>query len=292
MTEAAVAETDTAIDASDAGISDIEERARKLGWKPKDEYKGPPGGWRDAETFIAQGEQVLPILRERYRKQEKDIEELKGKLALATDTIVDLSERFRTTDQRAFERAKAQLEREREAAVEAGDTAAFRNKERELRELEKQAPKPAPAVRPADAPPAVHPDALEWVRENPWFQSDADMASFADTFHKTLLQREPGLSIKQNLAKVSAATRAAYPEKFGRAPRTIDDDDNPARHAPAAVGGSAAPRSPGAPKPRSWDALPQDTKQAYTRYADMLKGKGKPLTKEEWAATYWAQEDK
>jgi hypothetical protein len=35
--------------------------------------------------------------------------------------------------------------------------------------------------------------------------------------------------------------------------------------------------------------MPEASKQAFTRYAKQLEGKGAPLTKEEWAQSYWEQ---
>ena len=35
--------------------------------------------------------------------------------------------------------------------------------------------------------------------------------------------------------------------------------------------------------------MPNDVKTQFSRYVKMLEGKGKPLTKDEWAENYWSQ---
>ena len=66
-------------------------------------------------------------------------------------------------------------------------------------------------------------------------------------------------------------------------------DDNPRRSEPAAVAASSPSRGAQRTNPRSFDAIPKESKDAFARYAKMMNGKGAPLTKEEWASDYWSQ---
>ena len=38
---------------------DIEAEARKHGWRPKEEFKGDPARWTDAETFVKRADEVM-----------------------------------------------------------------------------------------------------------------------------------------------------------------------------------------------------------------------------------------
>lgn len=289
-------------DTSDTGI---EARARTMGWKPKEEYRGPAEAWRDAEEFVRRGEEELPVLRERSRATERRLQAVQSQLSESTAVITDLTERVRNSDERAYKRARADLLKERAAAVETGDTTKFNQVEAELVDLDTTKPKPLAERRAVAQPPEgstdVHPDALAWANENPWYHSDAQMRNAALSLHTQLLQAEPDLSVKENLARVTASVSAMFPGRVGnsgglpprrpRPPAEQDDeepDDNPRRREPAAVG-SGQERRPRDRNARSFDAMPKDSKDAYTRYAKQLEGKGKPLTKEEWAADYWSQ---
>lgn len=274
-----------------APVSEIETRARAMGWKPLDEYRGPQHAWRDAATFVEKGETDLPIMRERNRKLERELEKLSREQGETTIMVRDMTERFRTSEQRAYERAREAIMAEREAAVEAGDTAAFRRAETRLADAEKTAPKPV-TVAPANAN-TPHPEALEWQADNPWFDTDPTLKSVALATHNLLLQREPTLSVRENLAKVTAEVKRRYPEKFTAAAggfRTVPDDDNPRRNAPSDVAGSTAPRTPGRAEAKSFATLPADSKTQFRRYKKMLEGKGKPITEEEWAAIHYESE--
>ena len=56
------------------GSDNIETKAREMGWKPLEEFKGNPDNWRDAEVFVERGEEILPIVR-------KDNEKLRAEVA-------------------------------------------------------------------------------------------------------------------------------------------------------------------------------------------------------------------
>ena len=126
------------------------------------------------------------------------------------------------------------------------------------------------------------PEVAEWGKNNPWFATDPEMQRFAQSYHVALLQTQPGLSLADNLAEVTDAVRNKFKDRF-------QPPENPRRNAPPAVAGTGpGPNLRAAP--RGWDSLPKDAKEAYGRYARMLEGKGKPFTKEEYAASYYEGE--
>jgi hypothetical protein len=297
---------DKAIEVDDGAQNEIEVRARAMGWKPQNEYRGPAGHWRDAAEFVRRGEDELPIVRERYRAAERKIDELKGQLDRTTAVISELTERTRTRDERAYQRAKRDLLSERDAAVEVGDTKAFRRIEAELEDLQKEAPTvvrsgtQAAAAGAVSQPQEPHPDAVRWAHANPLYQTDAAMAQEAHAEHIRLLNLEPSLSVTENLTRVTNILKARYPGRIeasmgqrGPAPaerQQVDgSDSNPKRAEPAAVTSSAAPRGPQRVSARSFEAMPSDSKDAFYRYQKSMSGKGQPLKKEEWAADYWQQ---
>jgi hypothetical protein len=42
-----------------------------MGWTAKEKFRGDPERWVDAATFVKNGEESLPILRERLRTLER-----------------------------------------------------------------------------------------------------------------------------------------------------------------------------------------------------------------------------
>lgn len=279
--------------------ADVETRARAMGWKPQEEFRGNPADWRGADEFIRRGEQELPVLRERYRAQERQIVALRAGQDESTSVIKDLTERFRTADERAYKRARAELQKERDAAIEVGDKAAVHRADAELAELDETKPKaaaaaPAVAAAPAAAVAVPHPEAIAWHQRNPWYQSDPVLTQAALRAHHELLNTEPDLSVGENLERVTQSLRAMYPGRIAapaatRAAAAEVDPDNPRRAEAGAVTASSASRGPARPNARSFANMPAESKDAYKRYAKQLEGKGKPLTEAEWATDYWSQ---
>lgn len=262
----------------EAAVDTVESRARRMGWKPAEELRVQPrGGVLSAEEFLERGETDLPILRERLRSQDGQIVSMSKKLDEATTVITRLSDQFRTVEQRAYSRARQDLEKERESAIANADVREVKRLDSEIRELDKTAPaEPRVATTPDKAAEAINQDAAAWLADgNDWFTKSPDLAAEAQALHMSYQRTHPHLSVRANLDKVTDTIRRLYPERF----------ENTRRSAPAAV----SPSSQGGakrPDPKSFDALPADAKRDYDRYVKALAGKGKPFTKEEYAQYY------
>ena len=57
--------------------TESEAKARRQGWRPQDEYRGPADKWVDADAFLKRSDEELPVMRERLRKQDRDLADLK-----------------------------------------------------------------------------------------------------------------------------------------------------------------------------------------------------------------------
>lgn len=91
-----------------------EDKAAAMGWAPQDQWRGPPGKWVDADTFLKRGENNPRILRERLDATERK----------HSETIA----RMERMNQQALERQKAELDAERDRLLDqhAGDPRAVR----------------------------------------------------------------------------------------------------------------------------------------------------------------------
>ena len=106
---------------------------------PREEFTGDPEKSVPADEFLDRGlsdprilAHNLETLDRRFQRMERDNGALTAQLTQANqraaetgDTVKQLSDMLKTADQRAYERAKRELENERKKAVEAGDTATF-----------------------------------------------------------------------------------------------------------------------------------------------------------------------
>lgn len=290
-----------------ASMSDeqVEGFARHLGWKPMEEgFKGKPENFRNARSFVETANRNpailwnnLQTLDKRYGTLERNARDTQTKLDQAVDLISDMSTQFRSVQQRSYDRARADLLAQREAAVDGGDRQAFTRADAELQALDKT--KPAEPKTPAVVAPAVQPPAsevVEWGQRNTWFYTDAALQGEANALHMSLLNTRKDLSLSENLAVVERTIKAMHPGKFAKTPPPApaaneEEEEEPRQAAAAGERSNAMPRQAPARNKRDFSSLPSDSKKAFTRYKEMLGRKegSKPLTESEWASNYYEQ---
>ena len=311
------------------GVDPETERIARLnGWRPREEFRGDEERWVPADVFVARGLEVPAILANRNKALTAKVDDLQRrfeesqrasnqKLDEALETVQTMTTMLRTSEQRSYDRARRELKAEMEKAVETGDTATWRRLDLQREELESAKPAPAPTrpaattTTPTPTPQRngnLEPAVQRFFSENPWYDPerkrqdrDEEMMAFADTIHRGLRETRPDISMEQNLKFVEAEVKNRFPDRFGRQ-RTAAADPDPDPRPAVNNGGSdrrndppAVTPSSGSPAPRrgtnrfTFDTMPQASKDGYAKYAKLLEGKGKPLTKEEWATDYWDQ---
>lgn len=277
-------------------FTDVEARARRMGWRPKEEFRGPPDRWSSAEDFIARGENELPILRERNRNLDRQLEEtgrtvteLKTRMEQTGEVLSSMREMGLKAEERAYKKARAEIEEEMRTRAAAADVVGVTETQRKLEELDKERETakvaPAPVVaKVTDAPAAKprDPVAEQWITDNPWFTSDAEMNSTAQGIHTGMLQSRKDLSLADNLAETKRRIMKLYPEKFANANR----DEAIAVAQPS--GNAPAPTNRN--KKKTYADLPADAKAACDKYVKQINStKPKvPYTPEEYVSMYEA----
>ena len=275
-----------------------EERAREMGWYPKEEFHGDVSKWVDAETYIKRGEEFIPFLRANNRKLEQEVRQLKAKtdeqdrLIRATNAALAQLETVNTEQTRraALEAKESIIEGIAEARKD-GDV----KKEFELTEqLEStnERIKAATTKAPPEtsAPPATPPAAqdftqtTEWqtfLKDNPWWQNDSVMraASLAITQELAASGRFEDLTPSQRFALTAQETKKRFNIR-----------DNPRRQEPSMVSspsGGAGGGAGGRNAEQSYNDLPSDAQSACDRLAARFVGEGKKYKKiEDWRAEY------
>ena len=76
---------------------EVEVKARNMGWLEKDEFKGDPELWTDAAAFLERGENIMPILKERLDKMDKDLTEKTTQLEKVTGQLTKFVEHNKGT---------------------------------------------------------------------------------------------------------------------------------------------------------------------------------------------------
>lgn len=295
MSDTTVIEAENTGQEGEKQFTDVEARARRMGWRPKEEFRGPPDKWSSAEDFIARGENELPILRERNRNLDRQLQttsetvaELKTRMEQTGEVLSSMREMSLKAEERAYKKARAEIEEEQRTRAAAADVAGVTETQRKLEELDKEREAAKVVVVPVtakpDAPTAKprDPVAEQWIADNPWFTSDPEMNSTAQGIHTGMLQSRKDLSLAENLAETKRRVMKLYPEKFA----------NPNREEAVTVaqpsGNAPAPTNKN--KKKTYADLPADAKAACDKYVKQINSTSpkKPYTPEEYVSMYEA----
>lgn len=272
MSEANLAEAGT----DGAEANEAEAKARRLGWVSKDEFKGDPDKHRSAEEFLQRGETILPILQRDNKKLHENFSKVEKELRETRETLQSFSEFASKSEERAYKKAKAELETKLDTAISTADVDQARQIRKEMADLEVDPPTPPKReqkpIGEADKP-AVDPVIQSWINDNDWFNKSLALRSYASEEFGELEKRYPGKSREELLAETKARTVEKFPEKFGI---------NPKRDGAAAVaapGGVAQARKPAG---RTYDDLPAEAKRACDKFVKNIPG----YTKEKYVKDY------
>lgn len=236
-------DTSTADEAANAATAAVEAEAAKMGWTPKDQFKGDPAKWRPADEFVERGKNMLPIVQATVKRQEAQIAEL-------TRTVKDFTEHLSKADQRAYDKALATLKEQRKEAIAAGDGDTFEKVDEAIADLRKEADA---KVAKTTAAPADDPVYAEWEARQTWLK-DADMAEFGEFAAQKLRKTGETAQGAEFLELVTKKVKAQFPEKF----------ENPRRAAAASVEGAAPAARKGG---KSYADMPADARAACDRMA-------------------------
>lgn len=274
-------------------MSDAENEARAIGWRPKEEFRGDPDKWVDAETFVDRGRHFLPILRsnnakleEANRKLSEELVGIKSLLSASQDSIKALTE-FQTaeTKRQVTEVKKQLVERlrevresgnvEQEAAL-LDELADIRSVEKSQKEASEKAPTPAPPPKQAaDADPALQ----AWMSkpENSWFGRDTRRTALA-------------VAIGQELRNDAANNKLVGEAFFDKVAQEVEAVFSPTtENRSSKVEGSASRGGGGGGggAGKGYASLPNDAKQACNDMARRMVGEGRAFkTNADWQTHY------
>lgn len=264
-----------------AEIERIEAEARANGWRPHAEYRGEPGRWIDAKTFVERGNTFLPIVRKQRDQAVAENAAMRSEMTLLRDEVTAtrgdmqrLLDFSRRADQAGYDRAVRDLKVQQRDAVAAGDTTRYDEIEEQIdtmTEARREASAPlAPAAAPPAQPtprPAVAPNpAVEaFVAENPWFTSDRVLNQAMIAEHTAAMDEFPGMTPEAQLETAKNAVMRRFPKKFGITEEPEIVPQQPTTRRPAAPMAPTPPAQRPGPRSRTGiDAIedPEERKQA------------------------------
>jgi len=251
--------------------SAVEAKAKEMGWIPKEEFRGDPERFVEADEYVRRGEELLPILRATTRRQNDELAALRNELAATKQANAELQSSVKelkdwTTEAR-MERAesrKVELVEAIKAAREAGDVERETNLSQELTKLNN--PPPATEEPARAAPPRFTPsEALKsWVEANPWFGKDPVKTGLANGI-AAALRAELGES------------RIPEQEFYQRVTERLAEYEPSRRNGAQKVGGSRATEGGGSGGTggRAYNDLPPEAKAACDKQAARFVGPNK-----------------
>ena len=231
-------------------VSPAEAEARAAGWLPKEEFEANPANagkkWRSAELFL----ELTPLYEkiDTLHKQNKTLNQ--GLKAFA--------EHNKRIEINAYNKAKAELMRERKAALEEQD---FVRAEQIRDEIDALPIPQVPAV--PDLPPEPNPVFAQWKNQNNWYTSSPDAKAWADAMGASLIQE--GKSPSEMLTELSSRARRVFPQLF----------ENPKRNQAPAVESSGK-------QGKSTGGFQMTTEE--TAIMNRLIASGAPITRDEYIA--------
>lgn len=207
------------------------KEASRMGWRPQEEYRGPPGGWRTAEEFLKRGQDILPIVRKDLAKEraradnmENEIKALRLKVDEQKVVMEDLLRMARTASEQGYKRALDELKAQKRAAAQEGDINKVVLLDEQINEVTAEraaSTKPENTRQPVSEPTKKepvqqkNPVVEQFIAENPWFTNDPVLNRAMDTEHVLLLQEAPGLPLEENLERAKQIVMDRFPKKFG-----------------------------------------------------------------------------
>ena len=251
----------------------LEDEARKFGWRPKSGFDRDPKGWLDADQFLDLPQTQVKKLRDEIAERDKRLENQDQRLNAVAEMQRKAMDRVREQEQRRHEDAIEQVRREmRQAAAEADPDAFDRAAQRE-RDLQKN-------YKPVDVeqtPRQPDPTIAQFRQENEWAQ---DPVLWQEAVRSLDAALEMGASIPSTTAGqiefAANSMKQRYPHLFQ--PRQQQQQAPRSRVDGGGLGSGLQRRGP-----KGADDLPPEAKAAGK---DLVEdGIYKNLT--EYAKDYW-----
>jgi hypothetical protein len=148
----------------------IETEAKGMGWAPKEQWRGNPESWLDADKFVERGRTFVPFLQHERKKLRGELSTRDAELAAIRAQNTELATQLKGITEFNAEMAKDRQDRRKrelgveiKAAREAGDDVRVAELTNELGDVTKTKAAPTPPPPTQQQPPSG-PAIQPWVK--------------------------------------------------------------------------------------------------------------------------------
>mgnify|MGYP003498403038 FL=1 len=233
-------------------LTEIEQRALEMGWRPKEEFAGNEDDFIDAKEFVRR----KPLF-DKIESQSKEIKNVRK-------AVEALKEHYSAREAAAVQTALSKLKEARQEAITNADGAAFDQIDTEIKRVEKEADRLQKLDAEQPQEPELHPEFVAWSKRNSWYSDVGYMRKWADDYGIELSRQ--GTAPGEVLKKVEAAVKKEFAHKF--------TNPNKAGAPDVEAGG----RSSGGKSADKFELTPQEEKVMKTLVST------KVMTKEDYIA--------
>lgn len=221
-------EQDEVAQTDEGEVPSLEDVASRMGWSPKDQWRGDPEKWKPAHEYIS----ATADINHKLVNKLNSFEQRMGHMARTSAAITE----------RAIAQERQRILEAREEAITMGDHDGVRQADRQLQTL--------PAMEP-DLPP----EAKEFKERNKWFDSDPEVTQWA--INRAQQLSEQGLGAKRQLEIVEREAKGLFPDLF-------PVEKPQAKAVPLSQPGK---RGQSAPQGKTYANLPPEAKKAADEFA-------------------------
>lgn len=182
-----------------------EERAARMGWSPKDQWRGPEDKWVDAKTFVERANPA--ILLERMDKMAKDYETTVQRMERMNQAALEKQAR-EYKDQ--IDGLKKQRDRQ---VIEVARTHGPEEAERHAQEWDDYIAQQAPPQAPEQVQPEP-PEVNAWLASRPEFKTNRRFAAAAHAEMGVIAQEMPNASPAQQFAELDKRLADDFPHIY------------------------------------------------------------------------------
>lgn len=264
-----------------------EFRARSMGWRPKEEWRGPPDQWKDATAFVKVADERAPLLR-------KEVEKLASDGMAMRRALQEMARNNRQLHEQLAQTQVTTLESQIRQAEELGDTKTVAELAQKLGEQRAVAQSRKQQAEAAERQQnTVNPDEIpafrQWQARNPWYGQDQALTNYANT---VAAQQAAQKYSPHDPEFYESATRmvAAYAAANSIPIAIVDERRAPAQPAARAQAGpqgeSAIRRGTGSRvAKKGWNDIHPDERSIGR---ELIKS-GAFKNEAEYAAAYWSE---
>jgi hypothetical protein len=235
------------------------EKASRIGWTPKEHFKGDPEKWVSAKEFLKRGEERLPLVQAELRRTQ-------DRLAAVEKSAKALAEHHRKTEEMAYKRAIEDLKKQRAQAISELDGEMVNKLDDEIDALKQ---KGVQSGQNSNGSPAHQEAFAQWEANNSWVKGRKGQA-IAEALAQEVAEEYPELvGNPAILDKITEKARKEFPQLF-------PELENPRRAQPSAVISGQPPKAKGKKTisdlpPDARDACRDFVKRGYMSEAQYIK---------------------